>query len=246
MATAADLIRRSLKLLGVLAAGESLSAEDQADCLVELNALLGTWANERLLVHGTRRTEHTLTANTSPHTIGASGTINTTRPLRIDGAGIKRAGEDLETPLRILTDAEYQAIPDKEETDTVPQKLWVEWAYPLARLWLWPVPTTAAELVLYTWSRITELAAADTVSLPDGYENALAHELALQVAPMFGKEPSGQLLQNAASAKAAIMRTNQPEVVSELDGALLPFGGGGGGASVVVTSTDGFDSGGLY
>jgi hypothetical protein len=245
MATAADLIRRSLKLLGVLAAGEPLSAEDQADCLVELNALLGTWANERLAVHGVRRSTHTLTAALSPHTIGTGGTFAVTRPLKIDGAGVIRVGETAETPLELLTDAEYQAIAEKAQQEDVPQRLWVEWTHPAAKLWLWPVPTSAATLVLYTPSRVGEFAAADTVSLPDGYENALAHALALQVAPMYGVEPSGAFLNNHTEAMAAIRRTNAPEVLMELDAALAPSGAGSG-ASNVIMSHAGTDSGGLY
>lgn len=245
MATAADIIRRSLKLLGILAAGESLSAEDQSDGLVELNAMLGTWANERLLVHGTRRSTHVLTGGLSPHTIGTGGTFATTRPLRIDGAGVIRVGETFETPLKLLTDAEYRQLAEKTETDEVPQRLWVEQTYPAAKLWLWPVPTSAATLVLYSWSRIAAFAASDTVSLPDGYENALAHALALQVAPMYGVEPSPTLRENASEALAAVKRTNAPEVVVELDAALMPFGAGAGEATV-LTSTSGHDLGGLY
>jgi hypothetical protein len=245
MATAADLIRRSLKLLGVLAAGESLSAEDQADGLVELNSLLGTWANERLVVHGARRSTHTLTSGLSPHTIGSGGTFNTTRPLRIDAAGIIRAGETTETPIRILSDAEYQGISEKAQQEDAPTRLWVEWTYPTAKLWLWPVPSSAATLVLYTWSRISEFAASDTVSLPDGYENALAHALALQIAPMFGVEPSPLLTSNAASAIGAIMRTNSPDVLVEMDAGVMP-GGAGSGASEVVLSHSHTDFGGLY
>jgi hypothetical protein len=233
MATAADLIRRSLKLLSVLAAGESMSAEDAADGLVELNLLLGSWANERLLVHGVRRATYTLTPSLSPHTVGSGGTFSTTRPLRIDRAGIISAGETEETPLHILTDAQYAAIGNKAQTDSAPDRLWMEQTYPTAKLWLWPVPTTAATLVLYAWSRITELAAADSVSLPDGYENALAHALALQWAPMFGVEPSGTLIQNASDAVAAIKRTNTQTPQAEVDAALLGVGGFdiyGGGA----------------
>src|SRR5687767_13071364 len=109
-----------MKLLGILAAGESLSAADQADGLVELNSLLGTWANERLLVHGTRRSTHTLTPSLSPHTIGTGGTFAVARPLRIDGAGLIRVGDSNETPLRLLTDAEYQDIAEKALTDEAP------------------------------------------------------------------------------------------------------------------------------
>lgn len=230
MATASDIIRRALKLLGVLAAGESLSADDAADGLVELNAMLGTWANQRLLVHGARRSALTLTPSLSPHTIGAGGTFDTSRPLRIDRAGVIAAGTETETPLRVLTDAEWQSIGQKDLTDAVPQRLWVEWTAPTANLWLWPVPTSAATLVLYAWSRISAFAASDPVSLPDGYENALAHALAIQVAPMYGVEPSGTLQQNAADALAAIKRTNAPVLVSELDPALA----GGGGFNILT------------
>jgi len=222
--TAADLIRRSLKLLGVLAAGESLRAEDQADGLIELNLLLGSWANERLEVHGTRRATYTLTPNLSPHTIGSGGTFNTTRPLRIDGAGVMLVGTTIETPLGLWADSEYRAVGNKAQTGTVPTHLWVEWTHPAANLWLWPVPTTAATLVLYPWSRISELAASDTVSLPDGYENALAHALALQIAPMYGVEPGARLLQNADESLAAIKRTNLQTLVSRSDPALLRRG----------------------
>lgn len=223
MATAADIIRDALKLLGVLAAGESLSAVDQVDGLRALNRMLGTWANERLLVHGTRRATYTLTAGLSPHTIGATGTLATTRPLRIDGAGIVESEQ--ERPLRLLTDAEYQRIPDKG-LDGTPSQVWVEQTHPNAKLWLWPVPTTAATLALYTWSRITEFEASDAVSLPDGYEDALIHALAIRVAPLYGVEPGGTLRENASEALAAVKRTNMQTPLVEMDSALTRRGGG--------------------
>lgn len=217
MSTAADLIRRSMKLLGELAAGEPMGAEDQADGLVELNLLLGSWANERLLVHGVRRSTYTLTPSLSPHTIGVGGTFNTTRPLRIDGAGIIPSGSTAETKLTVLTDGQYQETGSKAATSAVPASVWVEWTHPTAKLWLYPVPTTAATLVLYTWSRVAAFATSDTIALPDGYENALAHALALQWAPMFGAEPSGTLRENAADAKAAIKRTNSQTPIVQMD-----------------------------
>jgi hypothetical protein len=222
--TAADLIRRALKLLGVLAAGEPLPAEDQADGLVELNLLLGTWANERLLLYGTRRASYTLTPGLSPHEIGAGSAFAATRPIRIEGAGIIRAGQTTETPLDVLTDSEYRGISEKALTADVPQRLWVEWTHPTANLWLWPVPTTAATLVLYTWSQLDALEATDRVDLPPGYENALAHALALQWAPMYGVEPGAALVNNAETAIAAIKRANQQPAYLRSDPAMLRAG----------------------
>lgn len=226
MATAADIVRDALKELGVLAAGESLKSEDLADGIRALNRMLGSWANERLLVFGTRRTTHTLVPSASPQTIGASGGIVATRPLRIDGAGVIPSGQSSETPLHILTDAQYQSISDKTVTADVPQRLWVEPTYPNANLWLWPVPTTAATLVLQVWGQISAFAASDVVSLPDGYEDALILSLAMRLAPSYGVAARGTDMEaNANEAVASIKRTNTPEVLVEIDPALL--GGGG-------------------
>lgn len=224
MSTAADIVRDALKELGVLAAGESLRAEDLADGIRALNRLLGTWANDRLLVHGTRRTAYTLTPSLSPHTIGVGGTLNVARPVRIDGAGVIQSGSG-ETPLRLLTDTEWRAISDKAATSSVPDSLWVEWTHPTAKLWLSPVPTTAASLVLYTWSRITELLSSDTVSLPDGYEDALVLSLALRMSAAYGVEPSSALVMAASDAVSAIRRTNEPESLLRCDPAVLGAGG---------------------
>ncbi len=234
MASVADVVRRSLRLLGVLAAGETPKAEELADALVDLNVLLDTWANQRLAVFGTRRNEYTLTPNLSPHTVGPGGTfpysfpfsfggngaITAPRPLRDVRAGIIRAGQTVETPLRMLTDEEYQYIADKTMTGEVPRQLWIEQTFPLANFWFWPVPTTAATLVLYTWSRISALTAADAFSLPEGYENALGHALALQLAPGYGVQVSQDLKDNAAEAVAAIKLTNSPDLVVPIDPAL--------------------------
>lgn len=241
MSTAADVVRRALKLLGVLAAGESLGAADLSDGIDNLNLLLGTWANQRLLVHGTRRAEYSLTPGSSPHTIGVGADLDAARPLRITGAGIIGVGQVQETSLTILDDAAYQAISDKTLTAELPERLWVEWSYPNASLWLWPVPTTAATIVLYTWSRLTELTQGDTVSWPDGYENALSHALAIQIAPMYGVEPSGVLQFNAAEALAAIKRINNQSLVTRCDPAVLGRRGPGS-----LQGGGGTDSGGLY
>ena len=48
--TAGDQINRALRLLGVLAEGESPSASESRDALVALNQMLDSWDTERLAV----------------------------------------------------------------------------------------------------------------------------------------------------------------------------------------------------
>lgn len=221
MSTAADIIRRAMKKLGVLASGETPSSDEQADALTDLNAMLAGWANERLLIYGTRRSTFTLTPNLSPHTIGATGTFVAQRPVRLEGAGVTLVGTDTELPLNVLTDTQYQYIVNKDLTSDFPLRVWMEQTYPNANLWFWPVPTTPAALALYTWSQITSFAAGDTVSLPTGYEDALVHALAIKIAPDYSVQPSPTLLQNTLDAVASIKRANAPDVASELDPAIL-------------------------
>ena len=208
MATVADLIRHSLRTLGVLAASESPTSSDEADALTTLNDLMDSWAGERLVLYQTLRSTHTLTVGLSPHTIGSGGTFNTTRPVRIDRASITLAGTSNETALDLLTDAEWQAVQSKTSSGT-PSSLWVENAHPLMKLHLNPVPNAADTLVLYTWQQIGRFAATSTsVDLPPGYARALRYNLAKELAPEYGVQLSAELADIASESKATLKRQN--------------------------------------
>lgn len=206
--TVADLIRGSLRTLGVLAASEPLAAGDEEDALVVLNELLDSWSTERLYVFATLRATATLTPSLSPHTIGTGGTISTTRPIRIDQASVILAAGGDERPLALLSDAEWQALTGKSTTGT-PTALWVEAAYPLMRLHLNPIPNAADTLVLYTWQQLTRfLATSEDFDFPPGYARAIRTNLAKELAPSYGVSVSAELAMIAEEAKASLKRVN--------------------------------------
>jgi hypothetical protein len=246
MATVADLIRGAFRVLGVLAAEETPSAAEQADGLETLNDMLDSWAGERLILYATLRSEHTLTASLNPHTIGTSGTFNTTRPVRIDRASIVMAGAaGTERPLDLLTDAEWQNTQGKTSVGT-PISLWVETAYPLAKLWFNPIPNAADTLVLYTWQQLGRFAStATTVDLPPGYSRALRYNLAQELAPEYGVALSAEAAGIANESKATLKRLNHKPSFLRSDAAVLQ--GGGGGGSGIMPGSGGTDYlGGLF
>lgn len=226
MATVADLIRRSLTLLGVVAAGEPVRPEDQAGAFDVLNDMLDSWAGERLVLFATLRSTHTLTPSLSPHTIGTGGTFNTARPVRIERASVALAGAaGSEMPLSILSDAEWQATAGKTSTGT-PAALWVETAHPLAKLWLWPVPNAADTLVLYTWQQIGRFAStATTFDMPPGYARAIRYNLAKELAPEYGVSLSLEAADIANESKATLKRLNMRPGYAVCDPAILEGGG---------------------
>jgi hypothetical protein len=60
--TAREIIASTLRLLGVLAAGETATANEANDALESLNQMLSSWSNENLVVYQKVRDEFTLTA----------------------------------------------------------------------------------------------------------------------------------------------------------------------------------------
>lgn len=231
MATVADIIRRSFHVLGVVAAGETPTASQQSDAFDALNDMLDSWATEKLTLFATLRTEHTLTAGLSPHTIGTSGTFNTTRPVRVDRASLLRDGS--ETPLNILTDAAWQDTQGKD-TEGTPSALWVETAYPLVKLHLNPVPSTADTLVLYTWQQLGRFASvAASFDLPPGYARAIRYNLAKELAPEYGVALSGEALDIATDSIAKLKRLNHKPSLLTPD----PMGVGRGGGSGAMGSS---------
>lgn len=241
MATVADLIRASFRTLGVLAAEETPAAQEQSDALETLNDMLDSWAGERLVLYATLRSTHTLTPSLNPHTIGTSGTFNTTRPVRIDRASIALASSTgSENPLDILSDAEWQATQGKTSTGT-PSSLWIESHHPLTKLWLNPVPSAADTLVLYTWQQLGRFASVNTtVDLPPGYARALRHNLAVELAAEYGHQVPAELANIANESKATLKHLNHKPSFLRCDPAIL------GGSFNISTGSGGGDGGGLF
>lgn len=87
--------------------------------------------------------------------------------------------------------------------------------YPLGTLWIYPMPTSAYEVHLFT-DLIFEEATSVTqsISLPQGYNRALKRLLALELCPEYGKTPSRELLRQASEARAFIKSRNASPVVT--------------------------------
>ena len=84
MTTAGDLINGSLRLLGVLAEGETPSAETAQDALAAMNQMIQSWNTERLAVFSTQDQVVTWPPSTRSRTFGPTGDIVANRPIAID------------------------------------------------------------------------------------------------------------------------------------------------------------------
>jgi hypothetical protein len=87
--------------------------------------------------------------------------------------------------------------------------------FPFGTLYVYPAPSAAytghifSDLIITRWSLTT-----DTYSLPQGYSRALKKLLALELAPIYGKTPSPQLITQAKDARDLLKSTNATPVVT--------------------------------
>lgn len=228
--TGRDLISASLRLIGALAPGESLAASEATDGLASLNRMIDSWSTEGLIIHAvTAETAFALTASVATVTMGTSGNI-TTRPMSIESAFIRDGSTDY--PLRILTHTEYAAIVDKTVQSDYPTALYDDGAFPQRTLTLYPVPSAAHSIVLFTKRALTQIATLDTaISLPPGYDEALVYNLSIRLGPEYGKPLSAEVVGIAQESKASIKRANIKPLYMKPDA--IPAGGGGGSFNIL-------------
>lgn len=216
-----DLVTGSLRLLGVIASGETLDASQATDGLSSLNDWLDSLSNDDLLIPAITREVFALVAGQGTYTMGAGGNFNTARPMTYENAWLQVAGTSplLEIPIRIVTEAEFARIPVKTLQSSYPSTLYREDTYPLDNLNLWPVPSQTNSLVLYTSKPLANVTLDTVFSLPKGYNRALRYNLAIELAPEYGKQPSELITGVAIQALSEIKRANFKPVYMTCDAA---------------------------
>lgn len=210
MATALDIITRSLKDLGILDPIETAEAEMANDGLVFLNDLLEAWSNEGLTVY--TETQNTLTpTGAASYTVGSGGTFNTSRPNIVDSAFFRLS--DIDYPVDIVNLEQYNSIPDKTTTGDIIRFIAFNTDVPLSTMYVYPKSSTGT-LYLNSKKPLTSLALLTTVlAFPNGYERALRLALSVEMMPTYGVQ-NQQIIMMAEKAKSDIKRVNyRPSVL---------------------------------
>lgn len=213
--TALTLIKRALRLLGVYSIGEDPSADEAADALAALNALMDSLSNDSLQAFARSVDPIALAAGAASVTLGPSGDTITDRPVQVLEESYVQIG-DVSYPLDLLTLAQWNAIGIKTMTG-LPRALYVQAEMPDITVSIWPQPSEACTLYLWSRKQIRQFTSLTTeVNLPPGYERMLAFMLAEDLAPEYEREPSPTVRQKAAAARRSIKRTNAEVPVMDM------------------------------
>lgn len=226
--SAQDLINGALRLLNVTASGEQPSADESQDALNSLNLMIDEWNSDRLLIFTLNINEYPLIVGQQVYTLGPGGNFNAPRPARIERMSIvnlNNPAQPLELPIEMLTDKQWQQVPVKLISSTMPLQVYDDGAFPLRNLTFRYIPQIPVNTRIYSWSALSSFTDLTTpLSFPPAYAKALKYQLALNLAPEFGTSPSPAVVLIAQDALASIKRMNQPIIDLQCDPAVVATG----------------------
>lgn len=212
MDTAGDIINGALRLLGVLAEGEVPSAETSQDALRAMNQMLDSWNTERLSVYSTQDQVFTWPAGLVSRTLGPSGDFVGNRPVLLDDSTyFIQPGTGVSYSVQMINQDQYNGIAVKNSTSTFPEVMFVNMNYPDIEMYVYPRPTTDLTWHFISVEELTQPATlATNLTFPPGYLRAFRYNLACELAPEFGEEPSAQVRRIAMTSKRNLKRINNP------------------------------------
>ena len=216
--TAGDQINGALRLLGVLAEGETPSAATSQDALNALNQMIDSWNTERLAVFSTQDQVFSWLPGFISRTLGPTGDFVGNRPILLDDSTyFKDPASGISYGIKIINQQQYDGIAVKTVTSTYPQVIWVNMSYPDIEMYVYPVPTKVLEWHFVSVEELTQPALLSTaLSFPPGYLRAFRYNLACEFAPEFGVEPSPTVSRIAMASKRNLKRINNPDDIMAL------------------------------
>ena len=222
--TANDLFRTALGLTNSVGVDQTLTAQETSDCLAVLNDIYEDLSNQSLGVWSTNNQTFATVAGTAVYTIGTGGVWNTVRPVRInEPAYCTYQGVDF--PVYEWDQETYNLVGLKTQQQPIVQKFLFVNEFPLSYITLWPVPSGVVNMTFSIDNVLTNIASAGTtLTFPQGYAKLYNYMLAVELAPLFGKQASAEVKATAVQTLANIKRVNKKTPTARFDGALVQSG----------------------
>jgi hypothetical protein len=226
--SAGEQINRALRLLGVLAEGETSSASVMQDSLMAMNQMIDSWNTERLSVFSTIDQIVNWPVGAINATLGPSGSLvrlngTAVRPILVDDATYFRDPQtNVSYGIKLINQQQYDGIAVKTVTSTYPQVMFVNMTYPDIDIYIYPKPTRLLEFHFISVEELSQPATLATIlAFPPGYLRAFTYNLAMEIAPEFGVEPSEQVKRIAMTSKRNLKRINNPDDVMAMPYSLV-------------------------
>lgn len=208
--TGRELVNAAMRLLGLIPEGGAATAPQAKDVLEALNMMLASASANKLLIPFEK---------TQTLAVSQARTILADRPLRIVQMFVTANGTDY--PVEEIPLEEYASISTKTTRGRPAYFAWDK-IFPTSGFYLYPVPDVAYMATIRRWDALTQVSdLADELDLPGEYLRALKYNLAIEIAPEYGRKVSDVIAARAAESLDLVSKLNAPPVprmVADLPG----------------------------
>jgi len=212
--TVQQAINRAFGKLGIFAVGEPIPPEDNAIALICFQDMIAEWASDNLLIPFNTLENFTLVIGTVSYTVGetAGATLDTVRPENIDSAFIRESNIDY--GVDIIGEQTYNNISLKTTPWRFrPYNLYYNPTVPNGTIYVWPAPSSAAELYFSSEKPPTEPTSVisnmmTSLGYPRNYHNIIMYNLVIELAPEYGKTPAESVIVKAEIGKRKLISLN--------------------------------------
>lgn len=185
-----DIIKRALRLIGVLAQGETPTAAQITEGAFALNSLVKAWQADGMPLWALKSYNIPLVAGTKDYEIGLGKTINIPKPLKVQQIYNHNLTSNIDIPMRALTKQEYNMLGNKTSSGN-PIQAYYNPQLDYGILSVFPVPSTVEQtknVITIFYQRPFEDfdASTDTPDFPQEWFDAVMYGLATRLAPEYG------------------------------------------------------------
>lgn len=230
LSLASDLISLVLQDCGAFGIGQSPTAKQATDALARLNMMLGQWQKKRGLVY-TQETKSITSTGATTYTVGPGGDFAfAPRPSRISSGFVRMLSgstQPVDYPLAQLHSVEDYNKLALKSLSTLPTHFYYDNAYPLARVYFWPVPNAAIYSLHLSaiGSVLSEVPSLATeLDLPGEYYAAVYYNLIVRHYPVFRIPPDPVIVALAKESLEVIRKANVQVSVLDMPTALTRGG----------------------
>lgn len=201
--TAQQLIKQALLNAGAIGAEQTPTDADLQDGLLRLRSMLRAWSAGGQMIYAVTQDSHVLTGGTPSYTIGSGATIDTARPVRIEGAFI----DGIDSPLKIIDASKYRGFGMKDLGYTYPAYLYYNPTYPLGTIYLYP--PGGGTLYIDSLKPLTDpTTLTGDVAFPGEYDEAIEWGLTIRLCPSYGRDPTLFMYDMAERGENTILALN--------------------------------------
>jgi len=183
-----DLIKASLRLIGVGSVDEDPTTDEIEQAVTSLNIMLKAWQTDGLQLWQIKNYSLTPVASQVQYTLGTSNVGS--RPMRIVDIYRRETSSDIDVPLIKMSREEYWRLSNKETTGT-PVQYYTDMQLDNLELNVWPAPDSTfasgstLEILYQKPFDDMDVASTDSFEFPAEWYEAIKYGLAARLAPEY-------------------------------------------------------------